>query len=73
MLSREEAIKALEQRKANRPPHVNNASLYAGSAMHYYCRHCGVESDVLPEEHTERPKRVCDDCQTLIDNKWMPE
>ena len=40
---------------------VDNASLYAGSPMYYYCRLCGNEM-VLPESHMSMAPRYCDDC-----------
>ena len=61
---------AARREKAKKEGQIDNATLYAGSAMHYYCNHCGLESDVLPESHSERPKHVCDACQTLIDHGY---
>lgn len=40
---------------------VNNASLYAGSPMYYYCRGCGAQM-VLPETHTCVAPSWCNDC-----------
>ncbi len=40
---------------------INNASLYAGSPMYYYCRLCGAEM-VLPEAHICMAPRYCTDC-----------
>jgi hypothetical protein len=62
------------QRKAasSRLPRVRNEDLYAGSPMHYYCRHCGVPTETLPETHREAPKTVCDGCKFLCDHALMP-
>lgn len=50
---------------------IDNASLYAGSPMYYYCKYCGVQTDVLPEGWwAKRPSHICADCQTLIDLGW---
>jgi len=40
-LSKEEALKKLEERKNNPPQQKNNAALPAGSPMYFYCRVCG--------------------------------
>lgn len=68
---KEEALAAFNERKANPPVHVDNASLYAGSAMYYYCRMCGHESDVLPECHFGAPRKLCGACQTMKDMGWF--
>ena len=70
-LTKEEALKQLAYRKEHQPKHVDNASLYAGSPMYYYCRSCGWESDVLPECHVSAPRRLCEACQNLKDQNWM--
>lgn len=46
-------------------PRWDNDLLPAGSPMHYYCRKCGEESDVLPENWDPRErvvKNVCERC-----------
>ncbi len=45
---------------------VDNASLYAGSPMYYYCRICGHEFE-LPENHLGAPSH-CDGCKELL--RW---
>lgn len=62
---REVALAALEWRKANPPQRIDNARLHAGSPMTYYCGKCGHVSDVLPEEHTSKPKKLCRECEAL--------
>lgn len=66
-------LQGLEQRRAmaNRVGQIDNSSLYAGSPMHYYCRHCGLATETLPETHLSSPKRVCDDCKTMIEAGWQ--
>ena len=68
---KEEALAAFRERKANQPKHVNNASLYAGSPMYYYCQMCGHESDVLPECHYGASRKLCGPCQTMKDMGWF--
>lgn len=41
----------------------NNAALYAGSPMYYYCRSCGAEM-IEPESHSWPAPRYCSDCIT---------
>jgi hypothetical protein len=50
---------------------VNNASLPAGSPMYFYCKHCGVHTATLPEDYLSTPKRVCDECQALVNEGAM--
>jgi len=38
---KEAALKTLEERRANPPEQINNASLPAGSSMYFYCISCG--------------------------------
>jgi hypothetical protein len=70
-MSKEQALKALEKRKAHPPKRVDNASLYAGSPMYYYCRSCGALADVLGEEHISPPRHLCDDCEEMKDKGWL--
>lgn len=52
-----------EERKAKNASIVrkNNAALYAGSPMYYYCRGCGAEM-VEPETHRYPAPQWCADC-----------
>jgi hypothetical protein len=68
---KEFALAQLEERRKNQPKHIDNASLYAGSPMYYYCRSCGHESDVLPESHFGAPRKLCSECQALKDLDWL--
>jgi hypothetical protein len=68
----EAALARLAQRKANPPEQIRNADLYAGSPMYYYCNECGHLADVLPETHVGRPKRLCQECQSLKDHGALP-
>lgn len=47
---------------------INNSSLHAGSPMYYYCRHCAVGTDVLPESHFRKPTTVCEACVPLVEH-----
>lgn len=70
-MNKEEALKALQKRKENQPKHIDNASLYAGSPMYFYCEICGHLSDKVSESYTLPVKRYCKDCLELIENKWI--
>jgi len=65
------ALKALkERRKANRNREsIDNASLYAGSSMHFDCLGCNADISV-PESYITRPK-LCAECQALKDLGWL--
>ena len=72
--SKEERLEALRQRRAHPPKQIDNASLYAGSPMYYYCTSCGHVADKLPENwdpQFTRPKQLCDECQNLKDLGWL--
>jgi uncharacterized OB-fold protein len=71
-MTRRAALKALKDRKAHPPKRIRNEDLYAGSAMTYYCRSCGHVSDVLPEEHSEPPRRLCTECEEMNQKGWLP-
>ena len=51
---------------------VDNSNLHAGSPMYYYCRHCGVHTQTLPEGHFGRPKIVCVPCEVLEAHGLIP-
>lgn len=59
-------IEQRELRRQNKPDHIDNSSLYAGSPMYYYCRDCGWLAVILPEAHREAPPRLCLECQYLM-------
>ena len=66
-------IADFRKRKANPPKPINNASLYAGSPMHYYCQHCGHKSDVIAEgDFSGGHRRVCAPCRDLLRLGLMP-
>jgi hypothetical protein len=55
-----------KRKKANsKKKQIDNASLYAGSPMYFYCKFCGEPTDTLPESYTCTPKTVCDPCEIL--------
>jgi hypothetical protein len=71
LTAKEEALAALHERQKNAPKHIDNASLYAGSPMYFYCRSCGHVADVLPESFLSTPKRLCKECEEMKANGWI--
>src|SRR5674476_256857 len=46
---------------------IDNSTLYAGDPLYYYCKFCGVQTDVKPENwFLHPPKATCGDCDVLI-------
>lgn len=69
---KEAAIKALHDRRANPPPQIDNASLYAGSPMYYYCVSCSAIADVKPEGwFLSTPAKLCLECEALKVCGWL--
>jgi hypothetical protein len=67
----EELLQKFEERKATQPMQINNHNLPAESPMYFYCKHCGQESDVLPESYVGQPSHVCDECKILVKNNLI--
>ena len=70
-MDKKKALAALALRKRHRPKQIDNASLYAGSPMYFYCRVCGHLADTKPESYMTPPKKLCDECQKLKDAGWL--
>lgn len=49
----------------NKGKQINNSSLRAGSPMYFYCRHCGVHTETLPESYTGKAVTICRPCDEL--------
>lgn len=71
MLTKKAAKAALTKRRRKSVRQIDNASLYAGSPMYYYCVSCGHQADVLPENHMSAPKRLCTACQEMKYKGWL--
>jgi CRISPR/Cas system-associated protein Cas10 (large subunit of type III CRISPR-Cas system) len=74
LFNTEVALAEYKKRKAenDKKTQIDNSALYAGSPMHYYCKHCGEPTETLPEAHMSRPKTVCDACQALVEHGVLP-
>jgi len=66
------AVEAYWKRRASAPERIDNSALPAGSPMIYFCHHCGIHTETLPETHLERPKTCCDGCRYLVNHMLMP-
>ncbi len=68
---KEAALKALAERRAKNKSikRINNGSLYAGSAMYFYCIGCGAEI-VVPEDYITKPD-CCPECTALQRLGWL--
>jgi hypothetical protein len=55
----------VERKTKNAGKQIDNSTLYAGSPMYYYCRHCECHTQTLSESHSGRPITVCTPCEAL--------
>jgi len=39
--------------------------------MYFYCRHCGIPTEVLPEDFVFQPMLECSQCQGLKKEGWL--
>lgn len=70
---KDHALRALAQRRAENADKekIDNASLYAGSPMTYYCIACDDVTAVLPECHFGAPPKLCKGCRALKELGWL--
>lgn len=68
---KEHALAQLAWRRENKPEPINNAKLYAGSPMYYYCKSCGHLAAELSESHLFPAPPLCKECQALKDCGWL--
>jgi hypothetical protein len=55
----------IRAKKALESGQIDNSSLIVGSDMYFYCEHCGIECDRLPEDYLFPPHRRCSQCEGL--------
>lgn len=60
-------------RYAIRIEKIDNSGLHAGSPMYFYCKDCGIPTEVLPEDYLFQPTRRCSQCTGLHQHGWMEE
>lgn len=52
---------------------IDNSGLHAGSPMYFYCKDCGIPTEVLPEDYLFRPLNQCSQCQGLHQHGWLEQ
>lgn len=52
---------------------IDNSGLHAGAAMYFYCAHCGIPTEVLPEDYLFPPHKSCSQCKGLDSEGWLDE
>ena len=52
---------------------IDNCALVAGSPMSFYCRHCGIPTEILPEDYVFPPITECSQCRALKTEGWLEE
>ncbi len=65
------AIKALEERRSNRPEQIDDSRLPVGAEMHFYCISCGHSAGSMPESYTIDPPKLCNECKAMKDLDWL--
>ena len=71
MSLKKELLAKLRERRANPPEQIDNASLYAGSPMFFYCLSCSGEI-IVPEAWIFKPD-LCSECTRLQKLGWLDE
>ncbi len=71
--AREEAISQYIRRVtfARGLKKIDNEKLNAGEPMFFYCRHCGVPTECLPEDYLFTPYSQCSQCKGLEEQGWL--
>ena len=52
---------------------IDNSGLHAGSPMYFYCKECGIPTEVLPEDYMFPCLRMCSQCQGLESHGWLQD
>ena len=73
MTKKEKACEQFKVRRrlAQQIEKIENQGLHAGSPMFFYCRHCGIPTEVLPEDFVFQPMLECSQCQGLKAEGWL--
>jgi|GEM_PF-3256399 len=73
--SRQKAIEQFGRRRrlAAGIEKVDNSALHAGAPMYFYCRHCGLPTEILPEDYVFPPTTECSQCRGLKIEGWLEE
>jgi hypothetical protein len=62
---------AREKRESGEYP--DNGDLHAESPMFFYCQHCGVLIEILPEDYLFQPHKLCSQCAGLQKQGWLDD
>lgn len=67
------AIEQFSQRRlySSQIEKMDNSSLYAGEPMYFYCKYCGVPTEVLSEDYLFPPFEKCSQCSGLEKMNWL--
>lgn len=74
-LAKDKALEQFVRRKryAAQIEKIDNAGLHAGQPMYFYCKTCGIPTEVLPEDYLFPPMTLCSQCQGMKDEGWLDE
>lgn len=74
-LAKEKSLEQFVRRKryAAQIEKIDNAGLHAGQPMYFYCKTCGIPTEVLPEDYLFTPYSLCSQCQGMKDEGWLDE
>lgn len=50
---------------------IDNQRLYSGQPCIFYCRHCGIFLEILPEDYLFVPLKECSQCRGLVEHGWL--
>ncbi len=72
MKNKQQLLDEFEARKvlAKERGQLRNENLIAGADMFYYCKHCGLLSDRVPEcwdPRSMQPSRECLECKSALE------
>lgn len=75
MLDKDVAIQSFVERyrKHCEEKKIDNASLYAGSPMYFYCHGCTKHVATLPESYIFPPAKYCEPCKVLVDHGLLEQ
>ena len=73
MITKEKACEQFVRRRryAQAIVQVNKTDFQAGSPMYFYCRHCGIPTEVLPDDSLFPPMLECSQCLGLKSEGWL--
>lgn len=61
------------KRYASQVEKIDNMGLHAGQPMYFYCKECGIPTEVLPEDYLFTPVQICSQCEGLEKEGWLAD